>query len=46
MEPHAEPVPDKSASNFCEFYSPNKRSGAAAPAAGAGADPFDALFKK
>jgi hypothetical protein len=46
MEPHAEPVPDKASANFCEFYSPNKRGGAASPSAAKGEDPFDALFKK
>jgi len=43
-EPEAEPVGDKEAANFCEYFAPNKRTGAAA--AKASTDAFDALFKK
>ena len=47
LEPQAEPITDKDAANFCELYSPNKRTGTAAPASKQAAeDPFDALFKK
>ena len=45
VEPQAEPVADKAAANFCEFFSASKRVGKAA-AASKGDDPFDKLFRK
>lgn len=46
LEPEAEPVGDKEAGNFCEFFRANTRSGAMPAAAKPAEDPFDALFKK
>lgn len=45
-EPQAEPVSDKAASNFCEYFAPNRRTGADAPATKPADDAFAALFKK
>jgi hypothetical protein len=45
-EPHAEPVPDKAASNFCEFFQANRRAGTTNAPKKPADDPFAALFKK
>lgn len=50
-EPHAEPVSDKTASNFCELYEPNRRTATTTASSSANTkkpsdDAFAALFKK
>lgn len=47
-EPHSEPVADKEASNFCELFQANRRTGSPSsePAKKPADDAFAALFKK
>ena len=48
VEPQAEPIPDKTQSNFCELFRPSPKSGTrtAAKAASPADDPFEKLFRK
>ncbi len=45
-EPSAERVPDKDQGNFCEWFRPAARRGAAPTPAGGARAKLDALFKK
>lgn len=45
-EPEAEPVGDKEAANFCEFFQASNRAVAASGSPSRGARSFDALFGK
>ena len=45
-EPQAEAVADKEASNFCELFQANRRTGPAATEKKPADDAFAALFKK